>query len=63
MPSTIFPNGVSAGDTTQTDTVLWARSTVPGVVEFTLSTSPNFSDLVGQATANVVDLIIRFPRD
>jgi phosphodiesterase/alkaline phosphatase D-like protein len=58
MPSTIFPNGVSAGDTTQTDTVLWARSTVPGVVEFTLSTSPNFSDLVGQATANVVDPII-----
>ena len=58
MPSPIFPNGVSAGDTTQTDTVLWARSTVPGLVEFNLSTSPNFSDHVGQATASVVDPMI-----
>jgi phosphodiesterase/alkaline phosphatase D-like protein len=58
MPSPIFPNGVSAGDTAQTNTVLWARSTVPGLVEFNLSTSPDFSDLVGQATASVVDPMI-----
>ena len=55
MPTSTFPNGVSAGDATQTEAVLWARSSVPGPVEFTISTVPDFSTIVGSATANVED--------
>jgi phosphodiesterase/alkaline phosphatase D-like protein len=55
MPSNTFPNGVSAGDATQTEAVLWARSSVPGPVEFTISTSPDFSSVVGRATVSVDD--------
>ena len=47
MPTSTFPNGVSAGDATQTEAVLWARSSVPGPVEFTISTSPDFPRLSG----------------
>ena len=55
MPTSTFPNGVAAGDATQTEVVLWARSSVPGLVEFTISTVPDFSTIVGSATANVED--------
>src|SRR3954466_15513026 len=55
MPTSTFPNGVSAGDATQTEAVLWARSSVPGPVEFTISTSPDFSSVVGRATVSVED--------
>jgi phosphodiesterase/alkaline phosphatase D-like protein len=43
-----LPNGVAAGDTNQTSTVLWTRASVPGVVTFEYSTNPSFQD------ANVV---------
>ncbi len=39
-----LPNGVAAGDTTQTSTVLWTHSTVPGQVTFDYSTDPTFSN-------------------
>ncbi|MGB3512310.1 MAG: alkaline phosphatase D family protein [Microcoleaceae cyanobacterium] len=38
-----LPNGVASGDTTQTSTILWTRTTVPGVVSFDYSSDPNFS--------------------
>ena len=46
MPSTTFPSGVSAGDTDQTSTVLWTRSTVKGKVVFEVSTSPDFQTII-----------------
>ncbi|HLA43472.1 MAG TPA: alkaline phosphatase D family protein [Aggregatilineales bacterium] len=33
QPDTL-PNGIASGDTTQTSTVLWTRSTTPGIVTF-----------------------------
>lgn len=55
--STTLPNGVASGDTTQTSTVLWTRSTVIGEVTFEYSTDPNFSTILGSATATVTDLL------
>ena len=34
-----FPNGVAAGEVTPDSAILWARSTVPGFVRFTVSTN------------------------
>lgn len=50
-----LPNGVASGDTTQTSTVLWTRSTFPGLVTFEYSTSPSFSAIAGSQTALVTD--------
>jgi phosphodiesterase/alkaline phosphatase D-like protein len=50
-----FPNGISAGDVTQSDAVLWARSSVAGPVEFAVSTTPDFSVIVDTAEVNVGD--------
>jgi phosphodiesterase/alkaline phosphatase D-like protein len=55
MPTMTFPNGISAGDATQTGAVLWARSSIPGPVEFTVSASPDFSSVVDRVTVNVED--------
>jgi len=33
-PNISLPNGISSGDTTQTSTVLWARSALAGDVRF-----------------------------
>src|SRR3954447_22508877 len=55
MPTMTFPNGVSAGDATQTGAGLWARSAVPGPVEFTVSTLPHLSSVVDRVTVNVED--------
>lgn len=49
-------NGIASGDTTQTSTVLWARSTFPGEVTFEYSTSADFSTLDGTAMATVTDI-------
>lgn len=49
-------NGVASGDVTQETAVLWARSTFPGEVTFEYSTSADFSDIAGTATATVVDI-------
>ncbi|MDB9309469.1 5'/3'-nucleotidase SurE [Aphanizomenon sp. CS-733/32] len=49
-------NGIASGDTTQTSTVLWARSIFPGQVKFEYSTNSNFSTIAGTQTANVTDI-------
>lgn len=54
VPTTL-PNGIGSGDTTQTSTVLWARSTVLGQVTFEYSTDPNFGTILGSQTATVTD--------
>jgi len=46
-------NGVASGDTTQTTTVLWARSTLPGTVRFEVSDDPTFATIVETVTADV----------
>ena len=46
-------NGIASGDTTQTSTVLWARSNFTGNVSFEYSTTPDFSNIVGKAIATV----------
>jgi len=53
----IPPNGVAAGDTTQTATVLWTRGTTAGTVLFEYSTDSTFSTHVLTATATVTDLL------
>jgi phosphodiesterase/alkaline phosphatase D-like protein len=51
------PNGVAAGDTTQTSTVLWARGTTVGPVLFECSTDPAFSTDLLTATVTVTDVL------
>jgi 3-phytase/alkaline phosphatase D len=53
-PNTLV-NGVASGDTTQTSTVLWARSTAIGDVNFAYSTDPNFSTIAGTKTLTATD--------
>jgi myo-inositol-hexaphosphate 3-phosphohydrolase/phosphodiesterase/alkaline phosphatase D-like protein len=48
-------NGIASGDTTQTSTVLWARSNFTGNVSFEYSTTPDFSNIAGQAIATVTN--------
>lgn len=50
-----LPNGIASGDTTQTSTVLWTRSTFKGLVTFEYSTSPTFNTIAGTKTAIVTD--------
>jgi len=52
-----LPNGVAAGDTIQTSTVLWVRATTVGDVLFECSTDATFSTDVLTATASVTDLL------
>lgn len=40
-----FPNGIASGDTTQTSTILWTRTTEPGAVTFEYATDPNFINI------------------
>ncbi|MBT9314567.1 phytase [Leptothoe spongobia] len=49
-------NGVASGDVTQDSVVLWARSTFPGEVTFEYSTSEDFSEIAGTATATVTEI-------
>lgn len=49
-----LPSGVASGEATQTSTVLWARSTVPGTVTFDYSTDPSFTTK-STATVEVSD--------
>lgn len=55
QPSTL-PNGVASGDTSQTSTVLWARSLVLGGVTFEYSTVDDFSTVEGYESTTVVDV-------
>lgn len=54
LPASL-PNGVSSGDTTQSSTVLWTRSTTLGDVVFEYSTDPTFSSIAGSSTRTITD--------
>ncbi len=56
-PDSTLPNGVAAGDVTQTSAVLWARSLATGEVTFAYSTNEDMSDVQSE-TANVTDITI-----
>jgi phosphodiesterase/alkaline phosphatase D-like protein len=53
-----FPNQVASGDTTQTSTVLWTRSTTPGAVTFEYGTDPDFSKTLGTFSQTVTDPLV-----
>ncbi len=44
--SAAFPNGVSAGDVTQTSAVLWTRAVEAGQLRLQISTDPSFRRIV-----------------
>ena len=52
---TSLPNGVAAGDVTQTSAVLWARGAVAGEVVFHYATAPTFNANLFTATALITD--------
>lgn len=51
----IMPNGVAAGEVTQTSAVLWAHSTASGPVTFEYATAEDFSTILGTLTAQVTE--------
>lgn len=53
-----LPNGVAAGDTTATSTVLWARASAVGDVVFDLALDAGFSAVVGTQTVGVTDVLV-----
>lgn len=58
LVSETMPNGVAAGDTTQTSTVLWARSTALGAVNFEVATADDFENIISSASATVEDALL-----
>ena len=58
LASETMPNGVAAGDTTQTSAILWTRSTAMGDVTFELAAADSFEDVVSSATATVSDPLV-----
>lgn len=56
-PDSTLPNGVAAGDVTQTSAVLWARTLAIGEVTFAYSTNKDMSDAQSETT-NVTDITI-----
>jgi phosphodiesterase/alkaline phosphatase D-like protein len=52
-----LPNGVAAGDTTSTSTVLWARGTALGGVLFEVSTDASLTPNLLTATATITTLL------
>jgi len=54
-----FINGIASGDTTQTSTVLWTRSSEPGLITFEYSTDPNFATI--EATRSVLAIDPEIP--
>ncbi|MBC7869493.1 MAG: PhoD-like phosphatase N-terminal domain-containing protein, partial [Chitinophagaceae bacterium] len=53
-----LPNGIAAGDTTQTSTVLWTRSTELGDVTFEVAADSDFSAIFSTQTVAVTDVTI-----
>jgi 3-phytase/alkaline phosphatase D len=53
-----LPNGVAAGDTTQTSAVLWARGTTTGNALFKYSTDPSFSTDLLSVTAAITKTLV-----
>lgn len=58
QPDTTLPNGVAAGDVTQTTAVLWTRSTETGTVTFEVAADADFGSVVQTATADVTDPLL-----
>ncbi len=52
-----LPQGVAAGDTTATSSVLWAATDTIGNVQFEYSTDPAFGVIEGSATVSVTDIL------
>lgn len=50
-----FPNGVSAGDVTQTSAVLWTRAIETGRLTLQIATDPSFSNVVKTKKVTVTD--------
>jgi phosphodiesterase/alkaline phosphatase D-like protein len=57
LPETM-PNGVAAGDATQTTVVLWTHSTETGTVGFEVATDADITDVVATAEAEVEDPLV-----
>jgi phosphodiesterase/alkaline phosphatase D-like protein len=53
-----FPDQVASGDTTQTSTVLWTRSTLPGAVTFAYATDADFRKTLGTFSQTVTDPLV-----
>jgi phosphodiesterase/alkaline phosphatase D-like protein len=49
---------IAAGDTTQTSTVLWARSQSLGNINFEYSTDPNFKTILGTVSRTITDPLL-----
>ncbi len=56
--ATSLPNGVAAGDVTQTSVVLWTHSTELGPVSFEWGTDSTFGTRIGQAQVDVADPLL-----
>jgi phosphodiesterase/alkaline phosphatase D-like protein/2',3'-cyclic-nucleotide 2'-phosphodiesterase (5'-nucleotidase family) len=50
-----LPNGVASGDVDQDSVVLWTRSTALGQATFEISTTADFAQIAGSATASVTN--------
>lgn len=50
-----LPNGVAAGDVSQSSAVLWGRSNTLGNLDFQYATDSAFTQVVGQHSATVTD--------
>lgn len=50
-----FPNGVAAGDVTQTSVVLWTRAVEPGRLRVQIATDQSFNRLVDTKKVTVID--------
>ncbi len=57
VDQTVFPNGIASGDTTQTTTVLWARSAFCGIVRFEVSQYADFRHLEARRVAWVSNIL------
>ncbi|MBK9128690.1 MAG: alkaline phosphatase D family protein [Phycisphaerales bacterium] len=53
-----LPQGVSAGDVTQSAAVLWAATDTVGDVIFDLATDPAFGNILATATVSVTDPLV-----
>jgi phosphodiesterase/alkaline phosphatase D-like protein len=53
-----MPNGVAAGEITQTSAVLWVHSTALGTVTFEYADADDFGTILGTMTAEVTDGIL-----
>ncbi len=58
-----LPNGIAAGDTTATSSVLWARSDTLGSLTFDLYSDAGLTNLVTSATATVTDVALPVKTD